>query len=98
MLTSISFPRLYRARRLWAEPRVAACVQRVQEWEHNVFEATQPVQGTAAGFMQRPVQPGSMPNGHGTRSHAERDLARPVRAGMALHSSLQAKGGPIIPR
>jgi hypothetical protein len=98
MRSSISFPRLYRARRLTAEPRVAVCVQLVQEWEHTVFEADQPVFGSATGFMQRPVQPGSMPSGHGIRSYAERDLARPVRAGMASHSSLQAKGGPIISR
>lgn len=97
MPASISFRRLYRARRREAEPRVAVCAQRVETKEHVVFEAHRPARSISAGFTQPPVQPGSMPHGHGTRSSVERDLARPHGAGMALHSSLQAKGGPIIP-
>lgn len=98
MRPSISFRRLYRARRREAEPRFAACAQFVKNQEHIVFEAILPVDGPSARFMQRPVQPGSMPHGRGTRSFVEREVTCPTRAGMALHSSLHAKGGPIIPR
>jgi hypothetical protein len=98
MPVSISFRGLYQARRRMAEPRFVAFAQPVETQEHTVFEANQPVSGPSARFMQRPVQPGSMPHGHGTRSFVERDLAHPTEMGMASHSSLHAKGGPIISR
>ena len=96
MLSSISFPRLYRARRLRAEPRVADCVQPGEEREHEVFEANQPVNGSLAEHRQRPVQPGSMPEGHGIRSFVERDLARPLWAGMASKQLTPSERRAII--
>ena len=98
MCPSIPFLRLYRAHRREAEPRFAACSQPAKPGERTLFEHIQPVHGPSARYRHAPVQPGSLPFGHGTRSFVERELACPSWAGIESISSLQAKGGPIISR
>ena len=93
MAASISFQRLYRASRREAEPRFGACLPAKTEVRlpHTRFQLA--INGR---FPQVPVQPGSLPYGHGTRSYVERDVDRPMWADLDADSSFQPKGGHAI--